>query len=332
MEQKPDKKFFIKEYGKGILFFGVIFSVFACMFWLYKLEWEAYFYCMALCMFGGILLLIVQYILWLKKHKEREKILQGIDTEYMAMPQAESLLEADYQDMVNTLRRNLLELSNEYETGKQESIDYYTVWAHQIKTPIAVMQMMLQEEDTDEHRELSAELFRIEQYVEMVLNYIRLGSDQSDLCFAKHNLNELIKLSIHKFAPQFIRKKLKLHYEPVDMEVLTDEKWFTFLFEQILSNAVKYTYEGSVTITVSKDKKLSVTDTGIGIAPEDIPRIFEKGFTGYNGRADKKSTGLGLYLSKKTAEKLSIPISVISTPGQGSTFTLDLKEQDLEVE
>ncbi len=332
MEKKPGIGLFMKEYRKGILFFGFLFLVFAGLFYLYHLEWEAFWYGMALCSMGGGIVLLIEYVLWVKRHRRRLIFLQNIDTEYLCFPDVAGIMEVDYQAMIMQLRQKLAELSNTYETGKQESIDYYTVWAHQIKTPIAVMQMMLQAEDTKEHRELAAELFRIEQYVDMVLNYIRLGSDNTDYVFQKYDLNTLIKQSIHKYASQFIQKKLKLIYEPTDVEVLTDEKWFSFLLGQILSNAVKYTYEGSVTITVSDDKKLAIKDTGIGIAAEDLPRIFEKGFTGYNGRADKKSTGLGLYLCKMTAERLSIPLTVTSVPGQGSTFTLDLMERDLEVE
>jgi hypothetical protein len=194
------------------------------------------------------------------------------------------------------------------------------------------MQMILSEEDTAEHRELSVELFRIEQYVEMVLGYVRLGSESSDFVFAEHALDTLIRQSIRKYAPQFIRKKLRLRYEPTDVTVLTDEKWFCFLFEQLLSNAVKYTRQGGVTIRVSPEKILSISDTGIGIAPEDLPRIFEKGFTGYNGRSDKKSTGLGLYLCRQTADKLGIRISVTSALGAGTTFSLDLSSEKLELE
>ena len=201
-----------------------------------------------------------------------------------------------------------------------------------VNTPISVMQMILQSEDTPEHRELSAELFRIEQYVEMVLTYIRLGSDDHDFVFRECDLDALVRQSIRKYAQQFIRRKIRLVYKPTELTVLTDEKWLTFILEQLLSNAVKYTPQGSVTITVTPDKKLYVSDTGIGISPEDLPRIFEKGFTGYNGRADKKSTGLGLYLCRQTADKLGIGIMADSTPGKGSVFTLDLSTRRLEVE
>ena len=211
-------------------------------------------------------------------------------------------------------------------------MDYYTTWVHQIKTPISVMRMLLQEEDTGEHRELLAELFRIEQYVEMVLGYLRLGGESRDFVFQEYDLDSIIRQAIHKYAPLFVRNRIRLSYEPTDVRVLTDEKWLLFLIEQVLSNAIKYTPEGKVDITVTRDKVLRIADTGIGIAPEDLPRIFEKGFTGYNGRADKKSTGLGLYLCRLTAEKLSHKIKAESVVGEGTVFSVDLYRERLETE
>ena len=218
------------------------------------------------------------------------------------------------------------------QTDRSESIDYYTTWVHQIKTPIAAMRMLLQGEDTEEHRELLAELFRIEQYVEMVLCYFRLDSVSSDFLFKEYELDGIIRQAVRKYATQFVRKKIRLQYEPTDIAVLTDEKWLLFILEQLLSNAVKYTEEGTVAIFVDENRVLHIVDTGIGIAPEDLPRVFEKGFTGYNGRADKKSTGLGLYLCRQAANKLSHAMSIQSEVGVGTTVSIDLRSAELKVE
>lgn len=166
----------------------------------------------------------------------------------------------------------------------------------------------------------------------MVLSFLRLGSDSSDFVFQQYDLDAIIRQAVHKYAPQFVRKRLRLQYEPASVQVLTDEKWLLFILEQLLSNAVKYTQEGTITIAVTPEKLLKVSDTGIGIAPEDVPRIFEKGFTGYNGRADRKSTGLGLYLCRIAADRLSHKISVESVVGGGTVVTLDLHTDDLKVE
>ena len=161
---------------------------------------------------------------------------------------------------------------------------------------------------------------------------MRLDSDTKDLVIAQYPLDEIVRKSIRKYAGQFIRRRIRLIYEGTDQIVLTDEKWLSFIIEQLLSNAVKYTLKGTVTIIVSEEKKLTVTDTGMGIAPEDLPRIFEKGYTGYNGRMERKSTGIGLYLSQMAAKKLGHQITVVSKLGEGSSFTIDLAEYPLRTE
>ncbi len=172
---------------------------------------------------------------------------------------------------------------------------------------------------------MAAELFRVEQYADMALSYVRLGEGASDLLIQEYPLDDIVRKAVRKYAGQFIRRRIRLVYEGTDARVVTDEKWLGFIIEQLLSNAVKYTTEGSVTITVDDRKQLSVTDTGIGISPEDMPRIFEKGYTGYNGRLDKKSTGIGLYLCRMAADKLGHRLTAQSEPGRGSRFTVELE-------
>lgn len=317
---------------KMILGFAAMAALYLAVFYLYQIDTEPFRYATGLAGAAAGIILLAGFVRFYVRHKKNQMLLAHIEQEWKRLQKPETLAEEDLSGMIEALGRRCGELSTRWHSEKQESLDYYTTWVHQIKTPIAVMQMMLQEEDTQEHRALQAELFRIEQYVEMVLCYIRLGSGNTDFVFQEYDLDALIRQTIRKYAPQFIYKKIRLVYEPVQMKVLTDEKWLIFMIEQILSNAIKYTYQGTVTIRVTEDKKLTIKDTGIGIAPEDLPRIFEKGFTGYNGRADQKATGLGLYLCKKAGDKLSIKLTVKSVPGSGSAFTLDLAQKPLEVE
>ncbi len=211
-------------------------------------------------------------------------------------------------------------------------IDYYTMWVHQIKTPISAMKLLIQTSECEVSSDLSSELFKIEQYVEMVLSYIRLGSSENDFVIKEYNLDDIIKQAIRKYAPLFIRKKIALNFKNTNYTVLTDEKWLVFVIEQILSNAIKYTTKGTVSIYPLENKKLVIEDTGIGISEEDIPRIFDKGFTGYNGRTNKKASGLGLYLCKNILDKLSHKISIESEVGVKTKVILDLSMIDINIE
>jgi hypothetical protein len=211
-------------------------------------------------------------------------------------------------------------------------LEYYTLWAHQIKTPIAAMELMLQQEENPDKAELRSQLFRIEQYVEMVLGYLRLDSDSTDLILQVQDLDKIVRSAIRKYASQFIRRRIGLVYEGLDKGVLTDEKWLGFVVEQILSNALKYTVSGQVSIFMEQPDTLVIQDTGIGIAPEDLPRIFEKGFTGFNGRTDQASTGIGLYLCKRVCNKLGHTLEISSQLGVGTTVRLGLGQINLSVE
>ena len=203
------------------------------------------------------------------------------------------------------LFRSRERLAREEEmNGKyRDMVDYYTLWAHQIKTPIASMDLQLQSQDTPLARQLSVELARIGQYVEMVLVFLRLDSESTDYVFREYDLDALVRRSLRGFAGEFISRKLKLCYTPMELSVVTDEKWLSFVVEQVLSNALKYTPEGSVFVYLEEPDTLCIRDTGIGIAAEDLPRIYEKSFTGCQGRADHRASGIGLYLCKRICDR-----------------------------
>lgn len=314
------------------LFLVLAISIFALVFSMYDIKLEAILYASMLCLTAGLLFEGVHLISYLRRHTEQQKRLQGLPISYIELLPPRTLAEQDLQAMVQKLGEQYTAVTTDWQRQQKESLDYYSAWVHQIKTPISSMKMILQQEDTEENHLLSAELFRIEQYTEMALQYLRLDSKTNDFVFQQYDLDSIIRQAIRKYAPQFILRKIRLIYEPVSMTILTDEKWMLFLLEQLLSNAIKYTPHGSVTISVTPEKVLQVADTGIGIAPEDLPRIFEKGFTGYNGRADKKSTGLGLYLCQQAAKKISVSLSVTSEVGKGSVFSVHLDIPPLQVE
>ena len=192
------------------------------------------------------------------------------------------------------------------------------------------MRLALREEDTTENRRLLSELFQIEQYVEMVLHYIRLDSSGNDLMIQEYALDDLIRESIRKFSSLFINRNVRLEYRKVEGVRVTDKKYFACVLEQILSNAIKYT-DTYVRIEADDRGRIRIEDDGPGIEASDIPRIFEKGYTGCNGRQEMKSSGLGLYLCSRAAKKISVEIDVDSEPGRGTVFSLKLPEQTKRV-
>ena len=205
--------------------------------------------------------------------------------------------------------------------------DYYSLWAHQIKTPISAMRLMLQNDDMLKSYSLQEELYKIEQYIEMVLHYLRLDSMSSDLLLKEYQLKDIVNQAVRRNAVLFINSKLSLKVKDFSYKVITDEKWLLFVIEQLITNAVKYTPMGQIAISleICKGKAwLVIEDTGIGIKPEDLPRIFERGFTGNNGRFDKRSTGIGLYLCKQILDKLSYRIEVFSEVGKGTKACVDV--------
>ena len=265
------------------------------------------------------------------RHRQLSDALKSIRVSDEQLPPPENLIEEDYRQLIRALGEEKQRQASAMDLRMSDMQDYFTLWAHQIKTPIAAMRLILQTRPENSAEELSQELFRVEQYVEMVLNYLRLDSDSTDFVFRTCALDDIIRQCVRKYAKQFIRKRIRLEYEGTALQVLTDEKWLCFVIEQILSNALKYTSAGSIRI-FTQGETLVIADTGMGIAPEDLPRVFEKGYTGYNGRTDKKATGIGLYLCKRILQKLGHEISISAQVGKGTRVSIDLSREELTVE
>ena len=294
----------LKQFVLPLLIFCIYSLLIFVVFWLYSIKLEPFFYVSVISFFFLVCAFVIKFL-----------------------KASQHLTLQEYQEKIKLLEDKIAKLSTEFSSKQRDMQDFYTAWVHQIKTPIAVLKLELDKNSGELDRDaLQEELFRIEQYTDMVLSYQRLGSSSNDLLVKEYELDELIREVIRKFASQFIHKKLKLDYEGCSQKIVVDKKWFCCILEQFVSNAVKYTQAGTISIKV-QDSILSVSDTGIGIAAEDLPRIFEKGYTGANGRLNEKSSGLGLYLCSKAASLLNIPVKAQSTPGKGSIFSLNLSEK-----
>ena len=311
---------------------GTFSLIFTVSFFLYHLPVEAVIYPTLLCAFIGLFVLIFDFLRVKDRHKELAQIKSIPDAITATFPADNNIQNEDYREVIRLLCEEHDQYKSETNYKYTDMIDYYTVWAHQIKTPIAAMRLTLQNEDTPLTRKLTNDLYRIEQYVEMVLTFLRLNSDSTDYVFKEYDLDNIVKSAVKKFSSEFIGRKLRLIYDPLNTTVITDEKWLSFVIEQVLSNALKYTPAGSITITLENEKTLRIRDTGIGIAPEDLPRIFENGYTGYNGRTDKKASGIGLYLCKRICINLGHTITARSIVDVGTIIDIDLAQAKLEVE
>ena len=326
---------FIRSRITALICVVIAAVIFTLVLSLYSLPLEPMLYALLLSAFVAVAIGVFSYIKAYRKHCILTRLANEITVTAENLPKAVSPDDRDYCKLINTLSDYCISLKDKSAESLRATNEYYTLWVHQIKTPISAMRLILQSEDTENDRRLSDELIKIEQYVDMALCYVRLESDSSDLVLKHYDLDEITKRSIRKFSSQFIGKKLRLDYNELDTVVLTDEKWLSFIIGQLLSNAIKYTDKGSVSIYMKPDtdrKILCIADTGIGIDPADLPRIFDNGYTGLNGRYDMKASGIGLYLCRCTADMLGITITAKSTLGKGSVFMLDLTESNIKHE
>ena len=307
--------------------------VFCGVFALYGLPMGAVLYAAVLCAAILAAACAADFARFARRHRLLTRIGQDVRACVQLLPEPQSAIEADYQRLLRSAAEDWARDLSEQDARFAERMDYYTLWAHEIKTPIAAMRLRLSEEDTDASRTLRAELSRVERYVEMAMCYLRLDAQSTDYVFSPCDLGALARASVRKFAPQFIAGRLRLIMDEINATALTDEKWLAFVLEQLLSNAVKYTPPGGeIEIGVSDGPVLFVRDTGAGIAPEDLPRIFEQGFTGQTGRADKRASGLGLYLCARVLRALGHEIRCESAPGKGTRMEIVLTRTAVEGE
>lgn len=240
--------------------------------------------------------------------------------------QSTTALEAEYQKILLDMQEKNQTLLKETEKKQMERNDYFLLWTHQIKTPMAALRLLL--EQREDSMNLKQELFKIEQYVDMMLQYQRLSDMSNDLLLKEEELGNLIRRAVKKFGIIFIQKGIRLDLAEFESKIVTDEKWFCFAIEQILSNSLKYSDGGSIRIYLTEQEigklTLCIEDEGCGIKAEDLPRIFERGFTGYNGRGSAKSTGIGLFMCKQILNKLGFEIWVHSEEGRGTKVYLNL--------
>ncbi|MBF0778116.1 sensor histidine kinase [Streptococcus cuniculi] len=327
MITKRQVGFFIRQWllTRWIFLVGVLgfLGLIGGMSALFRVEMALVAYTSLLLMGIGIVVFAVDVIKeWTKYRRVERK--EGL----VSGTAAELIL----QERIGELEETLKARRDQDRAQQSEFQDYYTLWAHQMKIPIAASQLLVGDLPTSKEKQaLERELFKIEQYTGLVLNYLRLQSFHEDLVVERQSLDVLVRQVVKKFSIFFIQQKTELRLEELNLMIATDKKWLSLLLEQFISNAIKYTAGGQIWIYLDGDE-LVIQDTGIGISKSDMERIFARGFSGYNGRISQQSSGLGLYLAQGISEKLGMTFSLTSEVGTGTQVRISLEEERLVID
>ena len=283
----------------------------------------------SIILFGYLLVCIVFITIFVLATIEMEYVFLGIEILgfilliYLIVHWFQYQKLSDVKDDNERLVNENKTLKSEMLNQKDDLNAYFLMWLHQIKTPMTVSKLLLEKPDETTNTKLKMQLMYIEQYINMAMNYLKMIDYSTDMDITQVNLDDIIKNLLKKYSLLFIHNHISLEYQSNLTYVVSDSQWLTILIEQILSNALKYTENGKIAIQYLEDKHaLEIRDTGIGIRSEDIPKIFDRGYSGFNGRMNEKSSGLGLYLARKISERLNIQIEVESKLSKGSVFRL----------
>ena len=225
--------------------------------------------------------------------------------------------ECILQTILHETDKAMIEKINQYKYVQEEYKDYIELWIHEVKLPIATSKMIIENNPNSITLSIDEELSEIENYIEQALYYARSEIANNDYYIKKCNLKDIVNEVIKKNKKNLITKKIKIETNNIEKIIYTDQKWTQFILNQIIQNSIKYKKEtDSVIICKAEEKKenviLKIIDNGIGIKEAELPKVFDKGFTGTNGRIEKKSTGIGLFLCKKLCTKLGMGIEINS--------------------
>lgn len=275
-----------------------------------------------------VIITIALAIHWSKKRRSVHNLLADQDLSTVEENLGSTSQEKSLQELLEKVLTKKAALVEEKNLESQKLKDYYALWAHQIKVPLSVLDLMNQTGTIDQSQ-TKEQLFLINQYLEMLLSFIRLQNFNGDLNLKKASARSLVMQVLKQYKFFFIQKDLSLTVDEGDFTLITDSKWLRFALEQIIYNAIKYTRDGGIRVACTDDQKIIIQDSGIGIDAADLPQVFNQGYTGFNGRVSDNASGLGLYLVKEILDKLGHKVSIESTIGVGTTVTIDCSQQTL---
>lgn len=320
-------KHYIKEKWVIYALFVMMSGMFLATFFLYDLTLTPFM--------DGLLFVFFILVIWSlvdmrKMYKEHSMLQDIIEQEsvdnvlYQQLDIGDDMLNKDYQALLKKVSATNQHLEHQLVKEQQLLLDYYAMWSHQIKTPLAALQVLI-ETEPESTTKIKNEISTIDGYLSMMLHYLKMTNLEDDLVLKKVELSSVVKKVIKKYRMFFIQKDLSVELVPFQKEIVTDEKWLLFVLEQLIFNSIKYTKIGGIKIEMINDT-LTITDSGIGILSQDLPRIFESGYTGFNGRGHQKATGLGLHMSQNIANHLGITLEISSEIGKGTVVGMTFSQ------
>lgn len=326
-------KLFLLSVRQQVFIFIGMALIFATIFILNSLPFTLYLYSMELALFFLFIYLVIQYFRYRKRYEAITQAGEAHSIKYENIAGGMDPADRLYLEKIEELQQEIREKNNLHVERQADQLDYFTLWLHQIKTPLSAISLLNQSNATTESKKISQEIVRLEDYTHMALNYVKLEETGSELDLSQVDLDSVIKRAVKKYSILFIYKGIKLNYQPLNTTVLSDGQWLQTLIEQLLSNSLKYTASGSISIYLDpvREQTLIIKDTGIGIRPEDLPKIFNKGYSGLNGRLQEKSTGLGLFLSRKICKRLGHELTIQSELGKGTCAEINMARKELAI-
>lgn len=326
-------KSFIKANYSFFLAYVLNLGIFSFIYVLGQLPLYFLVFSIELSLFIGGCFILFKFLGYYKRVRLLERLdIDPVDT-LKQLSSNHDPSEEFFHFKIENLIEEMQQIKKESLQRNTSQMDYFTLWLHQIKTPISAISLLMQRDTKSKFsHQMEQELLQIENYTHMALNYLKIEQSGSDLDFVQVPLDRVIKETVKKFSILFIYNHIQLDYQETSETVLSDEKWLKVLVEQILSNSLKYTPEGgkiSIYMSTTAEQLLVIEDTGMGIRSEDLPRIFEKGYSGFNGRIHEKSTGLGLFLSREITKRLGHTLKIESTLEKGTKVMIDLTREPL---
>ena len=270
--------------------------------------------------------ILIEFVKQKMLYNELNSIMDNLDKKYLLpeiMKEPANIEGKLLYDVLRQANKDMHEHVKNYRDRENEYREYIETWVHEIKTPIASTRLIIENNKNEVTRNINYEIKKIEEYIEQVLYYSRSNNVSKDYLIKEVSLATVVRSVIKKNSRDFISKSIAIDIEAVEGTVYSDAKWLEFILNQVIGNAIKYMRErnGKVKIyTIHNENNivLTIEDNGIGIIEKDINRVFEKGFTGENGRQFGKSTGIGLYLCKKLAQQLGLGLTLTSKTGEGT--------------